>query len=76
MAENPSLFRVTYSEDCRLVESDITLRDLFAMAALPAIIQGLYVDVARKAKPPETTPQGLAYQFADAMLKEREKRNG
>ena len=67
---NPDLFtELETPSGARLISSEITLRDLFAAAALYGFViytaAGEPVDVAAS-----------AYTLADAMLAEREKSDG
>lgn len=56
----------------RLAASGETLRDRFAMAALPWAVS-VAMEFSTKDASPAPTAAGLAYEMADAMLAEREK---
>jgi hypothetical protein len=70
-APNPQLFGPRSDG----LQSEITLRDLFAMAALPALISVANSDMrARALKSLAGVDFGrMAYGFADLMLEERAK---
>lgn len=52
----------------------MTLRDYFAAAALPAAIAALDRGLDMTELPDEDSAATMAYDYADAMLMEREKR--
>jgi len=66
----------TYDELAALVVApvvDLDLRDRFAMAALPAVVQGSWEGkiVAKEGSTTEAVMAEQAYHFADAMLAAR-----
>lgn len=69
--KNPSAFPFAYEDRTQagrintIVSEGMTLRDYFAAAALPGLIASYLRTVNDDAK--------LAYEYADAMLAEREK---
>jgi len=65
MIKNPSLFYATEDSTPTVLYTEISLRDLFAMAALAALVPMERLGHADTAH--------MAYQFADALLTEREK---
>jgi|GEM_PF-6697748 len=65
MIKSPAPFYATEDWTPTVLYTEISLRDLFAMAALAALIpmkRSGHADTAH-----------MAYQFADALLTEREK---
>jgi len=70
MNDNPNLLTTRFStgrgDDEQYIYSDITLRDIFAAFALAGMM-------ANSAQMPNIICPA-AYEYADAMLKEREKR--
>lgn len=71
MAEDPRLFDSAYGERELVYFSRVSLRDLFAAAALAGMISSESNGIDRT-KVNKRKWAGVAYDFADAMLAARE----